>query len=146
MVKLRKSALGEDKPRTKLQSKKVLLACLVILILIAGVGTAGYFYNKYQESKKELVRLSDPQEASKAQVEQMVTRVSALTDLPGGETPTLATVVDIKQLKDQAFFVNAQNGDRVLIYYSAKKAYLYRPSTNKIINIAPVNIGGGQTQ
>ena len=63
--------------------------------------------------------------------------------LPTGETPTIATVTDASKLKDQAFFTNAVTGDKVLIYTNAKKAFLYRPSTNKIINIAPVNLGSG---
>jgi hypothetical protein len=54
------------------------------------------------------------------------------------EQPTVATVSDITKLKDQAFFNNAKNGDKVLIFKNTKKAIIYRPSTNQIIEIAPI--------
>ena len=62
--------------------------------------------------------------------------------LPKDETPTLATVSDPEKLKDQRFFVNAVKGDKVLVYSLAKKAILYSPSLDKIIEVAPVNVGG----
>jgi|SRR3989344_5799275 len=67
----------------------------------------------------------------------LVEKVGKLIDLPG-ETPTIATVTDLTQLSDQPFFKNAQNGDKILIFTEAKKAILYRPSTNKIIETAPL--------
>lgn len=128
---------------TKFRNKRFIT--LVALLIIAGSGAAGgYYYNQYNESQKEVKRLSNPQEAAKAQVNEAVANVGKLVDLPTGETPTLATVNDPAKLKDQAFFAKAKTGDQVLIYTQAKKAILYRPSTNKIIEIAPVNIGASQ--
>lgn len=49
--------------------------------------------------------------------------------------------MDPEKLRDQPFFANAQRGDKVLIYANAKKAILYNPPSNKIIEVAPVNIG-----
>jgi len=120
-----------------------MLWLIVVILFIIAIGTAAYFVNRYNESQKEVKRLSNPTEAAKSEQQQLISKVGALTDLPKNETPTVATVTDISKLKGQAFFTNAQNGDKVLIYTGAKKAYLYRPSTNKIINIAPVNLGSG---
>lgn len=59
--------------------------------------------------------------------------------LPIDEMPTIATVSNVDKLKNQQFFALAQNGDRVIIYTNTKKAYLYRESIDKVINIGPVN-------
>jgi len=65
--------------------------------------------------------------------------VGKLMDLPA-EKPTVATVRDVTKLSGQAFFAPAKNGDKVLFFNTAKKVILYRPETNKIINIAPISI------
>lgn len=122
-------------------SKKMLTTLVALLVIIGLAAAGGYYYNKYNNSQKEVTRLSNPQEAAKSQVSDAVVKIGRLVYLPSGETPTLATVADPTKLKDQAFFANAKVGDQVLIYTQAKKAILYRPSTNKIVEIAPVNIG-----
>ena len=66
--------------------------------------------------------------------------VSKLMVLPTDETPTMATVSDPEKLKNQAFFVNAKVGDKVLIYTKARKAILFSPSQNKIIEVSPLNV------
>jgi hypothetical protein len=72
---------------------------------------------------------------------ELVTAVGRLLVLPTDESPTIATVTDLAKLQDQPFFANALVGDRVLIYANAKKAILYRESENKVIELAPLNIG-----
>jgi hypothetical protein len=54
---------------------------------------------------------------------------------------TMATILDPAELADQPFFMSAQKGDKVLLYTNAKKAILYSPSQNKIVDVAPVNLG-----
>lgn len=126
-------------------SKKRAKSLMILVAVLAILGTGGYLYKRNQDLSAENKRLSNPTEVAKQQQEELVALVGALVDLPSGETPTVATVSDSAKLKEQAFFELAQNGDKVLIYTKAKKAYLYRPSTDKIINIAPVNIGDGAT-
>lgn len=106
---------------------------LGIVILILGI-VAFYFYNQYQNIKK------NPNQVAKAETEALVAEVSKLIDLPKDETPTVATVLDKDKLKDQPFFANAQNGDKILIYTKAKKAIIYRPKENKLINVGPIAI------
>lgn len=119
----------------------MVMALVALLVIIGLAATGGYYYNKYNNSQKQVQQLSNPQEAAKAQVSDAVAKIGLIVDLPSGETPTLATVADPTKLKGQAFFANSKVGDQVLIYTQAKKAILYRPSTNKVIEIAPVNIG-----
>jgi hypothetical protein len=75
---------------------------------------------------------------SEDDVAGVIAQVGELITLPEGETPTVASVADLDKLRDQPFFAYAEVGDRVLIYRQAKKAYLYRPSINKLIEVAPV--------
>jgi hypothetical protein len=126
----------------KLQ-KQLMMWLVVAILFIIAIGTAAYYVHRYNDSQKQVKKLSNPTAAAQLEQTQLISKIGALTVLPTNETPTVATVTDITKLKDQAFFANAQNGDKVLIYTKAKKAYLYRPSTNKIINIAPVNLGNG---
>ncbi len=114
---------------------------LVALVVIAAIALAVFFGVKYHQTQNKNKLLLNPQIAAQQQVADAVSAVGKLVQLPSNETPTLATVTDASKLKSQAFFANAQNGDKVLIYTQAKEAILYRPSTNKIIQIAPVNIG-----
>lgn len=134
-----KKRLSPRKP-----NKATLLRLIIGLVILAAIGTAAYYVDRYQDSQAEVKRLSNPTEAAKDEQQKLISRVSQLVQLPQGETPTVATVTDASKLKDQVFFAKAQNGDKVLIYTEAKQAIMYRPSTNKIINIAPVNLGNNQ--
>lgn len=118
-------------------SRGVKIAVVVSVLLVLGTaGTAGYFYKQLDDIKKNPNKVA--LDESKATIEA----VGKLIVLPEGEQPTIATVTDPSKLQDQKFFVNAKNGDKVLIYTTAKKAILYSPSTNKIVEVAPLNIGG----
>ncbi len=110
---------------------------LAIIIAVIAVLVAGFFFYKYQDSQN---KLKHPDQVAKEQTAALVDQVGKHTELPKDEQPTVATVSDVSKLSNQTFFANAQNGDRVLIYSKAKKAILYRPSEDKIINIAPLNI------
>lgn len=136
------SAKGTNKFEKKKRGGKgkLLAITLIILGLIAGLT---YFAYQYNEAKLDIERLSNPEEASQEEAERLSQEVGEKIQLPK-ETPTVATVVDAAKLKDQPFFANAKNNDKVLIYTSAKKAVLYRPSTKKVIEVAPINIGDGE--
>lgn len=126
------------KSRLKGKSKKKMLMGLLALVLIAG---AAYFVYDYTQLKKERDKLSDPQAAAQEATQKLVNEVGAIVQLPEGETPTVATVSDASKLQNQAFFAKAENGDKVLIYTQARRAILYRPSTGKVIEVAPINLG-----
>lgn len=117
------------------------LATTAALAAIVLLTVFGFKYNDAQNRADQLS--SDPQAAARAAIVQITKEVGKIVVLPANETPTLATVNDASKLKGQAFFANAQNDDKVLIYTQAKLAVLYRPSVKKIINIAPLNIGSG---
>lgn len=113
---------------------KKYFALILILLVIALALTSVYFYRKSSGASQE------------AEVKSLVQKVGKIALLPTDEMPTIATVSDPEKLKNQAFFIDAKVGYKVLVYANAKKAILYDPESNKIVNIAPVNAEGAATQ
>jgi hypothetical protein len=118
-------------------NKQKIINMVAPAFAIVALALSGYFYYQWNTLKK------NPQAIAQKEVKDLVARVASVTVLPEGETPTIATVTDLAALKDQPFFASAQKGDKVLIYAQAKKAILYSPTLNKVLNIAPLNIGNG---
>lgn len=104
--------------------KKRMLVGAICIIALASIGL--YFF------------LRTP---GTSDVANLVAAVGKEITLPVNETPTVATVTDPEQLASQAFFKDAQVGDKVLIYSHSGKAILYRPSEKKIIAIGPLITG-----
>jgi len=109
----------------------------IILIAILGLSFSTFYYRS--EYKKAQSLVSNPQEIAKNEIAAIVSKISKSMDLPS-EEPTLATVLEADKLREQPFFSKAENGDKVLIYTQAKKAILYRPSQNKIIDVSPLSL------
>ena len=109
------------------------------LIVIGLVLISLFLFNQYREAQS---KLASPQATgSSKQVSQTLTKVAKLVIVPTDETPTVVTVADTNKLKNQTFFSHAKIGDKVIVYARAKQAILYRPSTNQIVNMAPVTAG-----
>ena len=118
--------------RKFLNKKTLLLSFFVIFVL----GFAVYYFLVYQKNQ------TSPQNSNQAaaiEAQNLIEKVGKLIELPS-EYPQIATVSDASKLPNQPFFAKAQNGDKVLIYNIAQKAILYRPSTNKIIDVSSLNI------
>lgn len=125
----------ENKKITFLSSNRIIVI-LAVLLILAGSSTY-YFYKK---------ATFDPQKQAQKELEVALENVGRHIMIPKGEVPSLATISDIAPLKGQAFFANAQVGDQVLIFPTSKKAILYSPSLDKLIEVAPVNLGEGAQQ
>lgn len=107
----------------------VLLACFVVI---------GVLWTQLGAAKKAATQAPAADEAA-----ALVAEVGALIRLPPDEAPTVATVSDPEKLREQAFFKNASEGDKVLIYTRSKKAILYSPSEKRIVEVANVNLSQG---
>lgn len=123
-----------DAPKAKGGSFKVFL--FVFLAFIVAVGATAFAITKYPQ----VLGLSKGQALAQAEVDSLVMDVEKLLALPSDEKPTVATITDVEKLKEQVFFKNALNGDKVLIYTKNRKAILYRPTENKIVEVGAVNI------
>ena len=123
----------------KLLNKPIyLISILLILSLVA----LWVVYSQYQKTQNDLAKIKNDSQAVRVEeTKKLLEQVSRVMVLPSSEIPTVATITDISKLKNQPFFAKAQNGDKLLIYTDAKRAILFRPSTNKVIDVAPVNIG-----
>ena len=117
-----------------MKTKKYLFPILVIIFVVAVI-IAFSLYEKVSALKV------NPSAVAQQQTNDIVARVGKLILLPTGETPTVATVSDPSKLADQPFFAKAKAGDEVLLYQNAKEAYLYDPVANKILEVAPINLG-----
>lgn len=117
--------------------KYIVFILITLVILLAGATT--YFYKK---STGEDAQTRE----SLQEVKTLTRKVGKLMFIPDDETPTIATVSDPEALRDQIFFTDAKVGDKVLIYSNNKKAILFDPVANKIINIAPLNSGEVSSQ
>lgn len=113
---------------------------MFVLVIIAISGAAGsmYFYNKYKALNV------DANVKAEQETQKLIEALGNLMELPQGETPTIATISDKEKLKGQVFFAQAENGDILFAYTNSMKAILYRPSTHKIINVAPISINQPQ--
>ena len=113
------------------------MGLLIFVLALVGTGTSIFFYNKYKDTE---TKIREASVVSREDVQALVAKVGKLMKLPEGELPTVATVTDVEKLKDQPFFARAKVGDKVLLYTQAKKAILYDPVDNLIVEVGPLII------
>jgi len=108
---------------------------VIILMILSSILTINI-----TRKKPELFGLLKGPSIIQKEEEELIRKVGSLISLPEGEKPSVATVSDQDKLTSQAFFANALNNDKVIIYTEAKKVILYRPSENRVVEVGTVNI------
>ncbi len=103
------------------------------VVSVISTSAATYYYLQYHRLK------ANPQRSVDEEINRLKAEVGQLMVLPD-EQPTVATVTDPAQLKDQPFFKDAKVGDKVLIFTGANEAVLYDPVAKKILETAPLNV------
>jgi hypothetical protein len=109
------------------------------IVALLGLGSSVYFFRQYRVSEEQrFASLS----LTPKDTEAVLSKVRKLVLLPSEEAKimTVANVAELK--KTQRFFAEAEDGDIVLVFENAKKAVVYRPSVNLVVNIAPILPGG----
>lgn len=119
---------------TKKSYKKTLVIIVVIVLIIGAAICAVFFYRKASVSPQ------DPNKVTDAQAMALIAKVDKIIDLPKGETPVLVVISDLSKLAGNPFFVKAKIGDDVLIYTLAKKAFIYDPKANIIVDATTLNL------
>jgi hypothetical protein len=135
-----KIVINTAKLRLKSPPKGVLIG-FVALLIIAVFAFGVYAFMQWKDTQE---LLKNPEKREQEEFKAAVKTINRHIKLPGDETPTLATVSEADRLKNMVFFKNARNGDKVLMYIKNKKAYLYRPSEDVIIEVAAINISDTQ--
>lgn len=110
-----------------------------IIVVVILLGAGGYVFATRGGW------LGGPVPTAADETADLVSRVGKHLVLPENETPTSATVTDLSKLKDQPFFAKAKIGDRVLIYTTSRKAILYDPVADLIVEVAPVTFNAAAT-
>lgn len=131
---LSSSDVSEKISRLKIMNPKRFVFILILIFAVGGTTTAVYYFKQYRDLK------ANPNLEAQRETENLVASLGKLMELPAEETPTIATIADKDKLKDQPFFAKTENGDKLFAYTKAMQAILYRPSANKIINVAPIII------
>jgi len=103
---------------------------VIFLIIIILICFGFFFYHKLNKTDNTSSKTKDKE------VSVLIKNVSKLYLFPEGEIPTVAIVSDPKLLENKPFSIQAEKGDNVLFFQKAERAVLYRPSINKIIEIA----------
>lgn len=109
---------------------------LVIVIVVASLGTAFYFWNDAQNAKDQTP------EAVAAKNQEESARVISALDLvlytASEDEPTVARIEDPEILKqaNPDFYKDAQTGDYLILY--PQRAVIFRESENRVINVAPI--------
>lgn len=141
--KINSSVISEDAGVVKSKNVKVGTRVLWVILIILTIILVATLFN-YRKVSKRLAHMSTvagQQEVVKKEVQDLVNKVSKLILLPSNETPTVATIADAENLsKTQPFYKGSHNGDKVLIYFQAQKAYIYDPVKNLLVNVGPVYI------
>lgn len=121
----------------QLNKRYLFLGGLAAAVLLLSLIPSILFYREYQKTKQLLY---NPILAAKEEVKTYKEKVARLMIIPTGEDPVIITVTDMTKLKDQPFFANAKIGDKVLLFNNARKAVIYDPAANKIVEVGPLSI------
>lgn len=119
--------------------KKTILLAAFVLPVVALAAFGGYYFKKYNDLKNNPVTA---QAAAEAEEKRTIDAVTKLYDLPDDEKAVIASVQDVELLKKQypGYFDKAEVGDKLLLYEKAALAILYRPKTNQLIRVSPLQV------
>jgi hypothetical protein len=129
--------------RKKSNAGKIFVT-LFVIALIGGLAGLGYMYYQTRQELKFLASPDGQEALAKRSTDQVVDALSKLALLPE-EEPVIATITDVAALASQsAFYLKAENGDKLVVFPQAQQAYIYSPGRNKIVNVGPLIIEGNQ--
>ncbi len=154
MIKKRKSPtkvepekIVDDMPKTA--GSRTMFFVLIILVVVMAAG-ALMIGNKVKNRNAQPTNgagnavAGQNQQAQagktmeKGDIAALISRVSQLITVKGGEEPTVATVQDAEMLKtsNPVFYKDVENGDRLLVW--SDKAVLYSVKQDRLLSVMPI--------
>jgi flagellar basal body-associated protein FliL len=128
-------------PSQPRKSVKGFFIFLLILVLFAALGYFGYYWWTMKKELRQMQTTEGIKELQKKQSQELINRLKVHVAVPTDEEPVIATVTDAAALKKQSkFYEMAQNGNNVIIYFKAKKAYLYDSAKDRLLNVGPITL------
>lgn len=117
---------------TKKNRKFLFIGAGLILVIIVG----GIVYWQFSRSSESTQAAQET--AVRSENEALLAQVQQHIILPEGEEPTIATIDNADDLANaQDFFQNSQNGDKLIIYQNARRAFIYSPSRDIVVAAGP---------
>ena len=123
---------NEVSERRVLKLPLIISGVIILLILL---GILVYFSYQYLTLKNQM---QNSPLLTQQQILDLTKDAGKLIILPRG-IPTVYTITDVSKLKNQAFFQNAENGDKILIYANERKVFIFSPNRNILVNVGPLN-------
>ena len=120
---------------------------LFYIVILAGLG---WSFKSYQNAKREIMQLSSlngQTDLRNKQVEQLVAKAGKHVILPE-EQPVVVNIENARAMaQEEPFYKDARDNDKVLVFAKEKKALIYRPDEDIIVNMGPVYVeGDGRAQ
>lgn len=110
------------------RKQKGIVGILIVIILVLG---ALYYQTHYSKAAV--------QKRAQAETIQLVKEVKKILVLPETDVPAVFDIQDpVLLINQQAFFVGAEKGDKLLVYPQIGKAIIYSPKRKMIVNVGPV--------
>lgn len=116
---------------------KIVKILVTILFIISFA--VGFLYG-FEKYRPDFLKLPINLTSQTTSDDEVIQKLEKLMDLPKDEKPAVTSLDNVEKLKGQQFFKKVMMGDKVVIYPNAKRAILYRPSENKIIEVGVISI------
>ena len=121
------------------KNTKIIIGVVVAVIVVCGIAY-GVSHGKVSLTKTDTAQADVAKDTTQtAEVQNIIAEVSKHIVLPANEVPTAAVVSDLSKLAGQQFFERAQLGDVVLVYANVRRVVLWRPSSQKIVEVSAIN-------
>lgn len=119
---------------------------VLIVLLVSVLTVTAILVVRFVQGQNDLAEMQKKLDSMKAQesvsdksiAEEAKLVVERYIDIGLEEIPSIIVVKDTNILAQQQYFEKVKAGDVILIYTVAKRAVVYRPSTEKVIDLIPL--------